>query len=181
MIVVLMGVSGSGKSTVGAALARALGWPFHDADTFHPPANIAKMKAGTPLTDTDRWPWLDAMAAAMRAIDSRGDNAIFACSALREAYRDRLARAGDVRFVYLEGDAATIAARLARRQHEYMPASLLASQFGTLEPPKDALRVDIHQSVDDQVAQIRRALADATLPAHEPHVAARQGKPTPRP
>jgi gluconokinase len=164
MIIVLMGVSGSGKTTVGSALARALGWEFHDADTFHPPDNIAKMKAGTPLTDADRWPWLDAMTAAMQAIEARGGNAVFACSALREAYRGRLTQAGDVRFVYLEGDENTIATRLARRQHEYMPASLLASQFATLEPPAHALRVDIRQGVDAQVAAIRHALAAGTLP-----------------
>jgi gluconokinase len=161
MIIVLMGVSGSGKTTVGEALARALGWPFHDADDYHPPQNIAKMAAGTPLTDEDRWPWLDAMADAMREVESRGGNAVFACSALRQAYRDRLARAGDVHFVFLEGDAATIAARLARRRHKYMPASLLASQFATLEPPRDAVRIDIRKSVDEQVAAIRHALLDA--------------------
>jgi gluconokinase len=158
MIIVIMGVSGSGKTTVGEALGRALGWPFHDADDFHPPENIAKMAAGTPLRDEDRWPWLDAMAQAMRAVEARGGNAVFACSALKEAYRERLAPAGDLHFVFLDGDAETIAARLARRQHKYMPASLLASQFAALEPPDDALRVDIRQSVDAQVAQIRAGL-----------------------
>jgi gluconokinase len=158
MIIVLMGVSGSGKTTVGEALAQALGWPFRDADDFHPPQNIAKMAGGEPLTDADRWPWLDAMAA----IDARGGNAVFACSALKEAYRERLARAGDVHFVYLDGDRDTIAARLGHRRHRYMPASLLDSQFATLEPPSDALRVDIRQSVDAQVAQIRAALTPPT-------------------
>jgi gluconokinase len=85
MIIVLMGVSGSGKTTVGEALAQALGWPFRDADDFHPPQNIAKMASGEPLTDADRWPWLDAMAAAMAAIDAQGGNAVFACSALKDA------------------------------------------------------------------------------------------------
>jgi len=161
MIVVLMGVSGSGKTTVGRALAAALGWPFHDADAFHSPANIAKMASGQPLTDEDRWPWLDRMADAMRDILARGEHAVFACSALREAYRERLRRAGDVRFVHLSGDYDTIAARLRLRRHEYMPSSLLASQFATLEIPEDALSVDIRLGVDAQVDAIRRALVPA--------------------
>ena len=158
MIAVLMGVCGSGKTTIGRAFAAATGWPFYDADDFHPPANVAKMAGGTPLTDEDRWPWLDAVAAAMRAAAARDGNAILACSALREAYRVRLGAAGDVRFVFLDGDAATIAARLAQRQHQYMPASLLASQLATLEPPRDALRVDIRASIAEQVQAIVRGL-----------------------
>jgi len=158
MIVVMMGVAGSGKTTVGRALADALGWPFYDADDFHPPQNVAKMAAGTPLTDEDRWPWLARMTDAMRQIDSRGGNAVLACSALRQAYRDVLAAAGNVRFVHLQGDYDTIAARLATRRHRYMPASLLDSQFATLEAPADALDVDVRQSVGEQVAQVRAAL-----------------------
>ena len=159
MIVVLMGVCGCGKTTVGHALAGQLAWPFHDADGFHPPANVAKMAAGTPLTDDDRWPWLDRIAAEMGAIDASGGNVVLACSALKQAYRDRIAKAGDVRFVFLRGDQATIAARLATRQHEYMPASLLPSQFAALEEPQDALVVDIRADVATQVAAIRRGLA----------------------
>ncbi len=135
MIVVVMGVSGSGKSVVGQALATELGWPFFDADDFHPEANVAKMAAGTPLTDEDRWPWLDRLAAEMAAIDGRGQHAVLACSALRQAYRDRISRAVPVRFVHLAGDHDTIAARLATRSHRYMPPTLLASQFATLEAP----------------------------------------------
>lgn len=157
MILVVMGVSGCGKSTVGEALAQDLGWPFLDADAFHPPANVAKMAAGTPLTDEDRWPWLDRIAEALREILARGGHAVLACSALRAVYRDRLARAGDVRFVHLRGDLETIAARLAVRRHRYMPASLLASQFEALEPPADALIVDIRDPVETQVATIRFA------------------------
>lgn len=166
MIVVVMGVSGSGKSTVGQALARSLGWPFLDADDFHPPANVAKMAAGTPLDDDDRWPWLDRIADELRAILARGGHAILACSALKQAYRDRLARAGDVRFVHLAGDRDTIAARLAARKHRYMPVTLLDSQFATLEPPVDAVDVDVRQPVDEQVTRIRAAfgLAPATAP-----------------
>jgi carbohydrate kinase (thermoresistant glucokinase family) len=158
MIVVVMGVSGCGKATVGEALAESLGWRFLDADDFHPPANVAKMAAGTPLVDEDRWPWLDRLAAEMRAINAGGGDAVLACSALRQAYRDRLAAAGDVRFVHLAGDLPTIAARLASRQHRYMPQSLLASQFATLEPPADAIAVDVRDPVAVQIAAIRAAL-----------------------
>ena len=157
MIVVVMGVCGCGKSTVGAALARSLQWPFLDADDFHPPENVAKMAAGTPLTDDDRWPWLDRIADDLKATLARGGHAVLACSALKQAYRDRLARAGDVRLVHLAGDYDTIAARLQSREHRYMPASLLASQFATLEPPPDALVIDLRESVDAQVAAIRAA------------------------
>ena len=120
VIVVVMGVSGSGKSVVGQALATDLGWPFFDADDFHPQANVAKMAAGTPLTDADRWPWLDRLAVEMKALEERGADAVLACSALRQAYRDRINRAGDVRYVHLSGDHDTIAERLAGRKHHYM-------------------------------------------------------------
>ncbi len=159
MILVVMGVSGCGKSTVGQALATALGWRFLDADDFHPPANVAKMAAGLPLADDDRWPWLDRIAEELRAVLAAGGHAVLACSALREAYRERLRRAGDVRFVFLQGDEATIAARLAERTHKYMPPSLLPSQFATLEPPTDAIVVDIRASVPVQVQRIRDALS----------------------
>ena len=159
MILVLMGVSGCGKTTVGEALAHALGWPFFDADDFHPEGNVAKMASGQALTDADRWPWLDRIADEMRRVLARGGHAVLACSALKQAYRSRLQRAGDVRIVFLEGDQATIAARLADRQHKYMPASLLASQFAALEEPADALVVDIRQPVAAQVQFIRDAFA----------------------
>lgn len=154
MILVMMGVCGCGKSTVGDALAKALGWPFLDADDFHPPANVTKMAGGSPLTDDDRWPWLDRIAGELRAILGRGGHAVLACSALKQAYRERLARAGDVRFVHLAGDRATIAARLAERKHRYMPSSLLDSQFAALEAPATALVVDVSQDIDRQVAQV---------------------------
>jgi gluconokinase len=159
MILVLMGVCGSGKTTVGEALARTLHCRFLDADDFHPPQNVEKMARGIPLTDDDRWPWLDRIAAELAAILARGERAVLACSALKDAYRRRLQRAGDVRIVYLEGDEATIAARLAGRQHQYMPPSLLPSQFAALEPPADALAIDIREPVEAQVAQITRAFA----------------------
>ena len=154
MILVVMGVSGSGKSTVGEALANALNWPFLDADDFHPQGNVDKMARGEPLGDDDRWPWLDRIAAELAAILACGGHAVLACSALKAAYRDRLARAGDVRFVHLHGDYETIASRLASRQHRYRPASLLASQFAALEMPVDALTVDVCDPVDVQVAKI---------------------------
>ena len=158
MIVVVMGVSGSGKTVVGQALASDLGWPFFDADDFHPKENVAKMAAGTPLTDTDRWPWLDRLAAEMKAIEERGANAVLACSALRQAYRDRISRAGNVRYVHLAGDHDTIAARLAARKHHYMPPTLLASQLATLEAPTDAIVIDVRDAVPAQVGKIRAAL-----------------------
>jgi len=153
-----MGVSGCGKTTIGRALADATGWAFLDADDFHPEANVAKMRTGTPLTDDDRWPWLDRLAAEMSAINARGASAVLGCSALRQAYRDRLARAGGVRIVYLKGDRATIEPRLAARAGHYMPPSLLTSQFAALEEPADVIVVDIRLPAPRQVQAIRDAL-----------------------
>jgi gluconokinase len=166
VILVVMGVCGCGKTTVGRTLADSLGWRFLDADDFHPPANVAKMAAGMPLVDADRWSWLDRLADELHGILAQGGHAVLACSALKQSYRDRLARAGDVRFVHLRGDYGTIASRLASRQHRYMPAALLDSQFAALEPPADALDVDIRDSVEGQVAAIRAAfgLTAATAP-----------------
>lgn len=158
MIVVLMGVSGCGKTTVGQALARELGWNFVDSDDLHPEANVRKMAAGIALTDEDRWPWLDRIVEELRRVHARGEHVVLACSALKASYRERLARAGDARFVHLAGDFATIEARLALRAHRYMPSSLLASQFATLEPPADAIRIDVVAPVAAQVAAIRDAL-----------------------
>ncbi len=156
MIVVMMGVCGCGKTAVGEALAAMLGWPFFDADDFHPEANVAKMAAGTPLTDADRGPWLDRIAAEMGAILARGGDAVLACSALKEAYRERIASCArsprEVRFVHLKGDYDTIGARLASRQHRYMPSTLLASQFAALEEPVDAIVVDVRKPISEQVA-----------------------------
>ena len=159
MILLMMGVCGCGKTTTGEALAAALAWPFFDADDFHPPANVAKMAAGQPLDDADRWPWLDRIADEMRVILARNGNAVLACSALKQIYRDRLQRAGDVRIVYLKGDEALIASRLAARQHRYMPPALLASQLATLEEPRDALTIDIREPVTQQIARIIDELA----------------------
>jgi carbohydrate kinase (thermoresistant glucokinase family) len=141
VILVVMGVSGSGKSTVGELLAKRLGWPFLDADEYHPPANVAKMKAGTPLTDEDRWPWLEKLNQLLR----QKQDAVLACSALKEIYRQRLTTGLEAKIIFLKGDKSLIQERLATRQHKYMPASLLDSQFATLEPPADAIAVDIAQ------------------------------------
>ena len=125
-----MGVSGSGKTTVGTALAGRLGVEFADADDLHPAANVAKMSRGEPLTDEDRWPWLDAVAAWLAA----HPDAVMSCSALRRRYRDRLRAAGQVVFVHLDGPEPVVAERVGHRAGHYMPASLLRSQYQTLEP-----------------------------------------------
>jgi carbohydrate kinase (thermoresistant glucokinase family) len=164
MIVLLMGVCGCGKTTVGQALAEELGWTFVDADDLHPPENVAKMASGVALTDEDRWPWYDRIVAELRRLDKAGQHVVLACSALKQAYRDRVAGGGDVRTVFLKGDAATIEPRLASRRGHFMPSSLLASQFATLEEPRDAIVVDIALPVAAQVAAITRAL-QAQLPA----------------
>jgi carbohydrate kinase (thermoresistant glucokinase family) len=137
LVVVLMGVSGSGKSTLGEALSRALGWPFRDADSFHPPANVARMSQGLALTDEDRAPWLAAIAAWIDARREAGEPGIVSCSALKRAYRRRIIGGRDgVRLVYLRGDLDLIAGRLRARTGHFMPASLLESQFATLEEPQ---------------------------------------------
>jgi len=139
VIVVVMGVAGVGKTTVGAALARRLGFPFVDADDYHPPDNVAKMAAGIPLDDEDRRPWLDLLNEKLK----NGAPMVLACSALKESYRRRLLEGiGDARIVYLHGALDLIAARLAERRHRYMPASLLESQFAALEPPREAIAID---------------------------------------
>jgi carbohydrate kinase (thermoresistant glucokinase family) len=138
-----MGVSSSGKSSVGAAIARRLHAPFLDGDGYHPEANVEKMRAGIPLTDEDRWPWLESLALALHEAAAGKGVAVGACSALRRVYRDYLVdKAGEeILFVHLHGPKEVIAERIARRQHEYMPASLLDSQFATLELPDAAENV----------------------------------------
>ncbi|MCX7370134.1 MAG: gluconokinase [Alphaproteobacteria bacterium] len=161
--IIVMGVSGSGKSTIGALLAEALGWPFADADGFHPAANVAKMAAGRPLTDEDRWPWLDAIAAHIGASRTAGQPVVVACSALRRAYRERLrAGHGDLIFLHLAGAPEVIATRQAARQGHFMPPSLMASQFATLEDPAaeaDAVTVSVSASPHEVVAAALEQLA----------------------
>lgn len=136
-IIIAMGVSSSGKSSVGAAIARRLHAPFLDGDGYHPDANVEKMRAGIALTDEDRWPWLEALALALHEAAAGKGVAVGACSALRRAYRDYLVEQSgeEILFVHLHGPKKVIAERIARRKHEYMPASLLDSQFATLEMP----------------------------------------------
>ena len=152
---VVMGVSGSGKSTVGAALAQRLRVPFADADDFHPPANIAKMSAGIPLTDDDRGPWLATIATWLA--DHAAGGGVASCSALKRSYRDALAAAApQVFFEHLHGDPDVIAARVAGRPGHFMPAALVESQFATLEPLEPGEHgavLDVDQQVDDLVTQ----------------------------
>jgi gluconokinase/shikimate kinase len=151
-----MGVSGCGKSTVGGVLAGRLGWDLGEGDELHPPENVAKMAAGHPLTDEDRWPWLDRVAAWIRERTDAGRPGIITCSALKRSYRDVL-RGDSVVFVYLRGTLEQIADRLAKRHGHYMPSSLLESQFATLEEPtadEHALVVDIGPAPGVQAAEI---------------------------
>ena len=159
MVIVLMGVTGSGKTTVGEQLAQQLGWSYYDADDFHPEVNVRKMASGTPLTDKDRWPWLEILSVAIDQWLCAEQGAILGCSALKQSYRDILVRGRPgVQIVHLKGSKALIARRLKERQHRYMPASLLDSQFATLEEPRDALSVDIGPSPAAIAATIRTAL-----------------------
>ena len=149
-----MGVSGSGKSTVAAELAKQLSWTFEDGDRFHPKSNVAKMSAGHPLTDEDRWPWLRAIAGEIDRVCKAGGHVVIACSALKRAYRDILVHGrGDVRIVFLNGSQALIANRLAERKNHFMPPGLLDSQFKTLEPPQ-ADENPITVSIDAPVGTI---------------------------
>lgn len=159
MIVLLMGVAGSGKTTVGRLLAQELGWSFADADDFHSAAAIAKMSAGQALTDADRAPWLERLRAYIDGCLARGENAVLACSALKQRYRDALTGGrSEVRIVHLHGSPALIQHRLAQRQGHFMRAHMAASQFATLELPAKAIEVDVTPPPAEIVAQIRRAL-----------------------
>lgn len=156
MVIVLMGVSGSGKSTVGQRLAEALGWSFYDGDDYHPDENIAKMTDGTALTDTDRRAWLDALRKLIDEHLDEGIDAVIACSALRTAYRRRLGtHRPDVQLVYLKGSFDLIYGRMQARTDHFMPPTLLRSQFDTLEEPEAAVVVPIDAGADAVVTQIR--------------------------
>jgi gluconokinase len=160
---VVMGVSGSGKSTIAERLAARLGWRCEDGDKYHPPANVAKMSAGHPLTDEDRWPWLQAIADEIDRTCTQGERAVVACSALKRAYRDILVHGrNDVRIVFLNGTQDLIAARLAARKGHFMPPGLLTSQFKTLEPPQPTERpitvsidAPVEAIVDDIIRQLK--------------------------
>jgi gluconokinase len=157
-LVVVMGVSGSGKTTLAQGIAAAMGWPFAEGDALHPEANVAKMHAGIPLTDEDRWPWLDAIAAVIDGWRATGEHGVLACSALKRSYRDVIIGGrGDVALVYLQGSKELIAARMAARHGHFMPVALLDSQFATLEEPgadERPIVVSIDQPAADIVHQV---------------------------
>jgi gluconokinase len=158
-ILVAMGVSGSGKTTVGRGLAEALGWTFIEGDDLHPEANVEKMARGIPLTDEDRQPWLQAIRQRIDQLIEAGESAVISCSALKQAYREFLAAGRDeVSFVYLKGSFELMRERLAKRKGHYMPLSLLASQFDALQEPADAIVVDVEQSPESIIRQILQAL-----------------------
>lgn len=159
MVYVMMGVCGSGKTAVGKALAAKLGLPFFDGDQFHSPANVAKMRTGIPLTDTDREPWLRAMAAKFSEWNQHG-GAVLGCSALKKKYRDLLREGGETTFIFLDGPKELIAARLAARKGHFMPPALLDSQLAALEPPQNSIRVCIEGGVEEIVCDILRALKE---------------------
>jgi len=174
-VVIVMGVSGSGKSTIGAMLAAQLSWQFEDADWFHPAANVEKMHKGIPLTDDDRWPWLGAIADWIDQLRRSGGHSVLACSALKRRYRDVLiGDRRDVRLVYLDGEEALIARRIATRHEHFMPQSLLHSQFEALEKPgsdENPVTVSIAPAPRQIVARIVSSLdlsADATRRAPVP-------------
>jgi len=159
-VILVMGVAGSGKTTVGRALAAALGWPFADADDFHPPANVAKMSAGRPLDDADRAPWLAALRADIDARLARHESAVVACSALKASYRTQLAADhARIRFVLLHGSRELLHARLARRRGHFMRPEMLDSQLAALEPPADALALEISLAPAVLVAKILTAFS----------------------
>jgi carbohydrate kinase (thermoresistant glucokinase family) len=159
MICILMGVSGSGKSTIGRLLSQRCGWPFYDGDDFHPVENIEKMRAGIPLTDADRLPWLTALRERMKAVNG---NAIFACSGLKQSYRAFLGEGiSDLVWVYLRGDFALLQRRMEARQGHFMGAEMLRSQLKTLEEPTDALIIGIDRDTGEIVGAIVSFLRDS--------------------
>ena len=161
MIIIIFGVSGAGKTTVGRLLARELGWQFLEADDFHPAANIEKMRTGRPLTDEDRWPWLDCLRQQIELLISAGENTVLVCSALKRAYRDRLRVSDEVRFVFLRGDYALVEKQLRGRRRHFMNPDLLQSQFDDLEEPEideHALTVELGQTPEQIVEEIEAKL-----------------------
>jgi gluconokinase len=159
-ILIVMGVAGTGKSTLAGLLAERLNWELQEGDDLHPPANVAKMSAGIPLDDDDRWPWLDAIAAWIKVKTKSGEPGIVTCSALKKSYRDRL-RGPNVIFVFINGPRAVIEARMASRKRHYMPLSLLESQLAALEPPtsgENVLEVDLAAPPEEEAAAVLNAL-----------------------
>ena len=158
MIAIVMGTTGSGKTTIGTLLAKRLGWEFVDADDFHPPANVEKMKHGIPLTDADREPWLGTLHDKIVQWSAEGRNVVLACSALKQSYREELRATSDVEFVYLKGSYELFSQRVLARKGHFAKQDLLASQFATLEEPTDAITVDAAPSPEHIVTEVRRRL-----------------------
>ncbi|HEX3618813.1 MAG TPA: gluconokinase [Candidatus Udaeobacter sp.] len=161
MIVIIFGVSGAGKTTVGKLLAEEVGWHFYEADDFHSRANIDKMRRGIPLTDADRWPWLESLRQLIERSLKAGENAVLACSALKRAYRERLRVSDEVKFVFLRGDYALIEKQLRRRHGHFMDPDLLRSQFADLEEPKPdehVITIDLGRTPQEIVEEIKRKL-----------------------
>ncbi|GEM85573.1 gluconokinase [Meiothermus granaticius] len=157
-VLIVMGVSGSGKTTLGQALAQRLGWAFADADDYHPQSNRDKMARGQPLTDADREPWLLRLRGLIEQHLAEDNPLVLACSALKESYRTTLSGGLEgVRYVFLHGDPALIAQRMQNREH-YMPVSLLQSQLETLEPPTNAIQLDISRSLEDNLREVLKQL-----------------------
>jgi len=158
MIVIVMGTTGSGKTTIGSLLAERLRWEFADADDFHPAANVEKMKHGIPLTDADRMPWLEALRDKIVQWHSESRNVVLACSALKQSYRDELRASSDVRFVYLKGSYELFSQRVLARKGHFAKQDLLASQFADLEEPTDAITIDARESPEEMVTEISKRL-----------------------
>ena len=159
MIVIVFGVSGAGKTTVAKLLARELGWRFIEADDFHPAANVEKMGSGQPLTDEDRWPWLERLRQQIKRLLAAGENAVLACSALKRAYRHRLRVSNEVQFVFLRGDYALVEKQLRSRRGHFMSAVLLQSQFDDLEEPQadeNVVTIELRGTPDEIVDTIKR-------------------------
>jgi gluconokinase len=158
MIVIVMGTTGSGKTTIGSLLAKGVAWEFVDADDFHPPSNVEKMKRGIPLTDADREPWLKALHDKIVEWTAEKRSVVLACSALKQSYRDELHASSDVKFVYLKGSYQLFSERVVARRGHFAKQDLLASQFATLEEPTDAIIVDAAPSPEQIVSEVRSKL-----------------------
>ncbi len=161
MVIMIMGVSGCGKTTLGERTAARLGLPYHEADSFHPEENIKKMSSGTPLTDDDRWPWLGAIRESVKEIQGRGDSAVFTCSALKESYRRFLEEglAEPLKWVYLKGSFETIHGRMAARKGHYFKADMLKSQFAALEEPDYGIILDIELPLEEKIETLLAAFS----------------------